>query len=156
MTNHTSIISAYLEGLSAISDGQADIPLSKGKWNRKEILGHLIDSAQNNRRRFIKAATRDNLIFDGYDQDNWVNQQGYREMSWDFLVQLWLQENELIVHLINRLPKEKLDKVCSEHNFHQIAFRSVKADSQVTLRFLIEDYYLHMRHHIHQILQNPD
>ena len=29
---------------------------SAGKWSRKELLGHLIDSAANNHQRFVRAS----------------------------------------------------------------------------------------------------
>jgi hypothetical protein len=41
------------------------------KWSAKEIVGHLIDSAANNHRRFILAQGRDDLLFEGYDQEHW-------------------------------------------------------------------------------------
>jgi len=34
----------------------ADLPWREGGWTRKQIVGHLLDSAANNRQRFVRAA----------------------------------------------------------------------------------------------------
>jgi len=37
------------------------------KWNKKQILGHLIDSAYNNHQRIIRTEEQGNMIYRGYD-----------------------------------------------------------------------------------------
>ena len=59
----------------AIADNQAAARPSPDKWSRKEILGHLIDSAVNNQARFVRAQQQADLVFVGYDQDAWVRLQ---------------------------------------------------------------------------------
>lgn len=49
-----------------------------GKWVKKEIFGHLIDSASNNHQRFVGAQFEDPFVGPGYDQDAWVALQQYR------------------------------------------------------------------------------
>ena len=34
-----------------------DTPWRPGGWTRKQIMGHLLDSAANNRQRFVRAST---------------------------------------------------------------------------------------------------
>lgn len=43
------------ERLLGYSDADASVHLAPGKWSRKEIIGHLIDSASNNHGRFVRA-----------------------------------------------------------------------------------------------------
>ena len=50
-----------------------------GKWCPREVIGHLIDSASNNHQRFVRAQFKDDLVFDGYEQDAWVSLQRYSE-----------------------------------------------------------------------------
>jgi hypothetical protein len=38
---------------------------AEGKWAKKEILGHLLDSASNNHQRFVRAALQGSLTFPG-------------------------------------------------------------------------------------------
>lgn len=40
-------------GLAAISHADAARPVPGGGWSRKQLLGHLIDSASNNHQRQI-------------------------------------------------------------------------------------------------------
>lgn len=61
---------------------------SPGKWSPKEILGHLIDSACNNHRRFVLAQFTDELKFPGYEQDGWVTIQKFNQEPWQNLIQL--------------------------------------------------------------------
>ncbi len=42
------ILREFSPRLRKLSDAQAGIKPSPGKWSKKEILGHLIDSASNN------------------------------------------------------------------------------------------------------------
>jgi hypothetical protein len=126
-----------LPNLLALTDLAAPRP---GSWSRKEELGHLIDSAANNHIRFVLATIDGEFRGQGYAQDKWVEAHGYRDMEWPALVELWYLYNALIAHLVERIPGEHLDNRC------------VIGWGVVTLRFVIEDYVLHMRHHLDHIL----
>ena len=65
------------------------IKVQGGSWTKKEILGHLIDSAAINHQRFVRAQFTDDLVFDGYVQDDWVKVQDYQNRDWRELVELW-------------------------------------------------------------------
>ena len=43
--------------LLALPPELADVPWRDGGWTRKQIVGHLLDSAANNRQRFVRAGT---------------------------------------------------------------------------------------------------
>lgn len=124
------------------------------KWSKKEILGHLVDSAYNNHQRFLRAATQDNLRFSGYDQMKWVAQNGYQERSLKDLLQLWCSAQTHLALAIDRLPEALLNKVVDDHNFHQICMNRVPADEPTTLSYLVSDYIFHLEHHLSQII--PD
>ena len=86
-----------------MSDEYAGVPPSKGKWTPKEVIGHLIDSASNNHGRFVRAAISDEMVFPGYEQDQWVRTQRYNECPWMDLVSLWLGYNNHIARVIERV-----------------------------------------------------
>ena len=111
-----------------------------GSWTRKEELGHLIDSATNNHIRFMLASIDGEFRGQGYAQDKWVEAHGYRDIEWRALVDLWYQYNALLAHLVERIPEEHLDNRC------------VIGHGVQTLRFVIEDYVLHMQHHLDHVL----
>jgi hypothetical protein len=47
------------------------------KWSKKEIIGHLTDSAQINLQRFIRCTYEENFKL-VYNQDEWVAAQHYQ------------------------------------------------------------------------------
>ena len=110
-------------------------------WTKKQELGHLIDSATNNRARFIKAALEGELTGPTYDGNGWVELGGYNEMSWAAVIDLWKALNQALAPVLDRIPADRLNAQCR-----------VASAPAVTLRFLIEDYILHMRHHLDHIL----
>ena len=123
-----------------------------GKWSAKEIIGHLIDSAANNHRRFVTAQLKNDLVFDGYQQDEWVRLQGYQTRDWNALVLLWKQYNLHLAEVIEQVPAEIAFRETRAHNFHQIAWQVVPEGEATTLAYFVEDYVGHLQHHISQIL----
>jgi hypothetical protein len=113
------------------------------KWSRKEIVGHLCDSAINNLERFIKIQYEEQpYILPKYNQELWVNLQDYQNTSIEEIVLLWSSLNKRIVKVIATIPNDKLSYLCDLGN-HQL----------MTFEWLIQDYLEHMEHHIHhQIL----
>src|SRR4051812_43092145 len=60
-----------------------------GGWCARQVIGHLIDSACNNHRRFVLGQSAETLRYDGYNQDDWVDRQHYDTAPWRDLVTLW-------------------------------------------------------------------
>ena len=94
--------------------GESDVTRDRGagKWGRKEILGHLIDSAANNHQRFVRAQLTSSFVGPGYDQQTWVSLHRYRERPWADLVALWVALNRHVAAVIERVPAEKLQTPC--------------------------------------------
>jgi len=79
------------------------------KWSKKELLGHLIDSAANNHHRFIKIQFLPSPFFvEGYAQNDWVRIQNYNEKDTQQLVNLWRVYNEHILYIMQNTPEENL------------------------------------------------
>ena len=131
--------SNHLQGISERDAGRKPAP---DKWSQKEELGHLVDSAANNHVRFVRAASEPNFRGPGYAQDTWVALHGYHEMGWADLIDFWKRYNLFLARLVRRIPENAMNNKC------------IVGESQpVTLRFLIEDYILHMQHHLDHILE---
>jgi hypothetical protein len=135
-------IERELPNLRELSDQQASIARGPGKWSAKEELGHLIDSAANNHIRFVRGALESSSQGPGYSQNEWVELHGYSRMRWSEIVDFWFGYNRFLGVLVERIPERQLDTQCF-----------IGANRPVTLRFLIEDYILHMQHHIDQLLR---
>jgi hypothetical protein len=111
-------------------------------WSKKEILGHLIDSAANNHQRFVRAAYHAAASFPTYDQNAWVRIQGYHASEWAGLVTLWSAFNRHLSDVIERIPEEAKSSPCN-----------VGEEAPVTLEFVVRDYLRHLRHHVSQIIE---
>ena len=55
-------------------------------WSARQTVGHLIDSACNNHRRFVSAQTAAVSRFEPYDQNGWVSCQRHDLQPWSALV----------------------------------------------------------------------
>ena len=99
--------------LLAITEEQASEPRAKpGAWTRKQELGHLLDSALNNHIRFVRAALDGRYEGPAYAQNEWVNLHDWQHVPWSTLIEWWQQHNGLLVHLIARIPAERLESPC--------------------------------------------
>ncbi|UOQ78775.1 DinB family protein [Hymenobacter sp. 5516J-16] len=128
--------------LSTCSEQELAEAPSPGRWSRKEILGHLIDSAANNHRRFVLALiSPEPLLVQSYDQDAWVRVADYQNAPTDELLHLWTSYNRQLIRLLERVPATAHEFRCQLDDGYT-----------VTLGWLIEDYAVHLEHHVQQIL----
>jgi hypothetical protein len=111
------------------------------RWSRKELVGHLIDSAGNNHQRFVRSQYQERMSFPRYVQDQWIAAQGYRERPWSELVELWRLYNRHLLHVMRRVPETAFANVCV-----------VAEDEPSTLGHHMVDYVRHMQHHLRQAL----
>jgi DinB superfamily len=152
LLEYRKIVENSAARLLEMSEEQSKVAKYPGKWSAKEIIGHLIDSAANNHQRFVRAQFSDELIFQGYDQAEWVKVQHYIDESWHQLIQLWKHYNLHLTHLISAIPEQKLTQSRSLHNLDRIAWETVDKKQQATLEYFVRDYVGHLRHHLAQIL----
>lgn len=138
--------------LLSMTEDESRAPLGEGKWSAKETVGHLIDSAANNHQRFVRAQFRDDLVFDGYAQEDWIRAQNYNEEPWPLVVGLWRHYNLHLAHVMRHAPEPLRTEKRARHNFHQIGFAPVSEDEPSTLEHLMLDYIDHLKSHLRQIL----
>jgi len=133
-----AVIDQHLPALRAMLKDKMEYKPSPTKWSKKEIVGHMVDSAQNNIRRFIVAQYEENPTIT-YKQDNWVAISGYQNYDQADLVNLWYLLNKHIVVILKRMTPEIMQRSCQTENVH-------------TLDWIAQDYLRHLRHHLHQVL----
>jgi len=129
---------------NSMSEAEISIRPSPNKWSKKEILGHLCDSAINNIERFVKIQyVEQPYIIQSYDQERWVVIQNYQERPIDEILNVFQMLNNQIINIVKNIPIGKLTYLCDVGETHK------------TLEWLIQDYLNHMEHHIiNQILIN--
>jgi hypothetical protein len=134
------VVDAAEPRLREVSALESSKPILADGWSRKQVIGHLIDSASNNHQRFVRASLQPSLDFPAYDQDGNVRVQAVQDADWALLVTLWSAYNRYLAHVIAHLPASRLDTVCR-----------IGSDEPVTLGFLATDYLTHLLHHLRQI-----
>lgn len=141
----TATIAALEDLLKTVPQRLVDLPdeeVVPHRWSKKELLGHLIDSAANNHQRFVRAQATPRLELPGYEQEFWVATQSYATESWPDLVNLWLLFNRHLLHVIKAMPPAVLA--------NEIV---IGGNPPVTLEFVVTDYLRHLNHHLSQLLQ---
>jgi hypothetical protein len=111
------------------------------KWTKKEIIGHLIDSAQINLQRFVRSTYTENIKVT-YDQVEWVNAQHYAAADIGELLELWRLLNRQIVRVLENYPPDRLQIQCDTGQT-LTSFQSVEN--------LAHDYVNHLNHHLKAI-----
>ncbi|MGC4102580.1 DinB family protein [Ferruginibacter sp.] len=135
------IVDAYSVQFSNFTEAELLLKPAADKWSRKEIIGHLIDSAQNNIRRFIvtQYETKPNIV---YAQNDWVALQNYQQYNSKDLITLWQLLNRHIVVILKNMPESKWQLQCN----------TGKGAAELhTIDFLAKDYITHHLHHLKQI-----
>lgn len=134
--------------LSQIPDTKLSFKPAPNKWSKKEILGHLCDSAVNNLCRFIRAQFEAKPFqITSYQQDDWVRVNNYQQMSIKDIVIFWISVNRRISHVMAKIPEDKL-AVIVDHNGTSYA----DPKGSKNLLWLFADYLAHMEYHLKQIL----
>lgn len=135
------VIDAVADDLARITDAQAAETPAVGKWSRKQIVGHMIDSASNNHQRFVRGVQDRGGQYPGYDQEFCVTLQRPNDVSWRVLVDLWSSYNRYLAHVIGALPA----------NAAPYPMR-VSTNPETTLLWLAADYVEHLKHHVNQVV----
>ncbi|HJY63806.1 MAG TPA: DinB family protein [Ignavibacteria bacterium] len=134
--------------LKEIPEKDLSFKRAPGKWSKKEILGHLCDSAVNNLSRFIRAQFEtEPFVLNKYQQDDWVRVNHYQDMNIEDIVNFWISVNKRINYVVSKMPEEKLG-IEIDHN--GATYADPKGNK--TLLWLFEDYLAHMEYHLKQIL----
>jgi len=126
---------------SIISIKDFELKPSENKWSKKEILGHLIDSAINNIQRFTEIQYFDKpYTIRTYNPDALVRANDYQNKNNQNLYDLWLQSNEQILHIVKNQTVTTLK------------YQLILPNGEVSdLEFLITDYFEHFYYHLNQI-----
>lgn len=121
------------------------------RWSARQIIGHLIDSASNNHRRFIINQGTDTLLVGSYEQEHWVERQQYGDIPASELLALWTAYNRHLAHVIEAMSPHDFGRARGSTNDYQFNYMVPRPTGEATLGHLVEDYVAHLRHHLAQI-----
>lgn len=126
--------------LALIGEDRSAEAVRPGGWLRKEVLGHLLDSAANNHQRFVRAALDGKYEGPSYEQEGWIRLNGYSELPWSALLDSWRDRNATLARIVTRIDEQRLQAPCK-----------IGENPAVPLEFVIVDYLRHLDHHAAQI-----
>lgn len=126
--------------LSTIPESEFSKKPAPEKWSRKEILGHLVDSAVNNHCRFIRSQY-EQVPHIVYDQDAWNSLNHYNDLGSGQLISFWTMYNQHILFVMQHIDGDGLKKLCNSGG-----------KEPFTLQYLFDDYVVHLEHHLRQIV----
>lgn len=139
-----SVVAEYAQKFSQISEADFSAKPNPAKWSKKEVVGHLIDSAQSNLRRFVVGQYdhQPNIV---YNQDFWVHANGYQQTKKEDVIALWRLINQQITTVLANMAKE---------NYTREVNTGKGTVELHTIEWLAADYVKHMKHHINQVIPN--
>lgn len=128
---------------SSMPSNIAAIKSSPDKWSKKEILGHLCDSAINNLCRFIRVQyEQEPMVIQRYSQNEWVNINNYKNKPVQEILNFWKCLNKQIAFVVSNIPEDKLNLKCDMGD-----------GNIISVQLLFEEYISHMKHHLDQIFK---
>jgi hypothetical protein len=137
------LVDSTIEHVHVYSEAYAKERLKRRPWTRKEAFGHLIDFAATHQQWFARALTEPKLVARAYPADEWVSAQQYGDFSWQDSVDLWVSLNRLLIHVLMRIPEDRLKISCR-----------VGIAEPIPLSELIANYIAHCEDVVGQILAN--
>jgi len=139
-------MSSVKDELEKMTEEEAAIKSNPSRWSRKEILGHLIDSAINNLQRFTEVQFQPKPYhIRRYDQDALVLANDYQHSNFRDITRFWWAINQRIATLMGDQSEDTL----------KFDIKTTD-DKLVDLNYLMSDYIDHMHHHLRQIQKYAD
>lgn len=140
LENHVNEMPGIFQNFS---EEERLLKTTPSKWSKQEILGHLIDSALNNLKRFteIQFSPKHYRVI-SYRQNELVEVNHYQDLPIDHLLGLWKALNQQIVYVVNSIPEEKLD--------YPVDPQYDNGETK-SLGWIICDYVSHLEHHLKEI-----
>jgi len=94
------------EGLST---DELLLPPASEKWSRQQVLGHLIDSAINNLKRFTDAQIAEQpYLITPYQQNELMIVNNYQQLPLQHLLDVWKSLNQQIIFVVQNIPAQGL------------------------------------------------
>ena len=112
----TKYAAGYDEVINALDGFPADSlgahPIA-GKWSAREIVHHLGDSESFSAARLRKLLTEDNVVIQGYDQDEYARKLRYNERDMAPALDAFRSARETTLQLIRLMTEDDWQRVGS-------------------------------------------
>ena len=139
----TKYAAGYDEVINALDGFPADSlgahPIA-GKWSAREIVHHLGDSESFSAARLRKLLTEDNVVIQGYDQDEYARKLRYNERDMAPALDAFRSARETTLQLL---------RLMTEDDWHRVG--SHTESGRYSTEDLLTIYAAHAHNHASQI-----
>ncbi len=125
--------------LSGISDDDSQTTYAPGKWQVKEVIGHLCDTERILVYRALRFARKDETPLTGFEENDYVKNANFKTRSWSSIREEKRILSEGTLHFFKSLDPQNFD-LQGTANGNKVSVRSI-------LFFIIA----HERHHLQVI-----
>ena len=94
-------------------EGWANVPYAPGKWTPKEVIGHCIDTERIMTFRALCIARGEKKLLPGFDQDPYVVQGQFNDLSLDDLLSDFEMQRQAILTMVRTFPVVAFQEVGS-------------------------------------------
>lgn len=92
--------------LRSFSEEASNRAYAPGKWNVKEVVGHMIDTERVFGLRALFIARKDPAALPGFEQDDWIRAASFSSEPFAELVDEFASVRQSHVHFFKHLPAE--------------------------------------------------
>ena len=115
--NFSTLIQSQTQELKAFvaskPEGWANVPYAPGKWTPKEVIGHCIDTERIMTFRALCIARGEKKLLPGFDQDPYVVQGQFNDVSLDDLLSDFEIQRQAILTMARTFPEAAFQEVGS-------------------------------------------
>jgi len=133
--------------LSTCSEQQGEFRYSPGKWNMKEVLGHVADTERIFAYRALRISRNDKTPMAGFEQDDYVRNGPFAHCRLAKLVEDFSRVRQATLSLFGNLPEDAWLR------------RGVANNNEITVRavaYIIAGHELHHRRILQQLYLTRD
>lgn len=115
--NFSTLIQSQIQELKSFvaskPEGWANVPYATGKWTPKEVIGHCIDTERIMTFRALCIARGEKKLLPGFDQDPYVVQGQFNDVSLDDLLSDFEMQRQSIRTMVRTFPEAAFQKIGS-------------------------------------------
>ena len=122
--------------LVSISEERAGFVYAPGKWQLKEVAGHVCDTERIMCYRALRISRKDNTPLQGFDENHYTPASNYNQRTLKNISEELRTVRDATLSLISNFNPEMLD------------FKGMANDQEISVRGVIYMIYVHQKHHM--------
>jgi len=125
-----------IQFLSGIPDAKASRAYAPGKWQLKEVVGHVCDTERIMCYRALRIARKDQTPIEGFDENLYTPASNYSVRSIKNIADELITVRNASISLVENFSPEMID------------LKGIANNNEISVRALIFMIYVHQQHHM--------